>query len=527
MHAVKYTVIKELLLGLTKEPQKVRVKLIIPFKCLQVATTSVALCALVAAQFPLRSAFQSSSGFGENFEPFTNFDQYAGNTLALTSNFGFGTSQQSNPGGNYDYIRSFNFERQSINGIPQDFSPAEQSLQSGGYNSFKPTSRQQYQPAQYQPTFRVPTPTSVPARYQAPVQPYQDPFPVQQFRHPTAPPQYRPQRYQPRAIANSQPYKAPPSFQPYQGLAPKIPQNQLPQQQYQPLSQRYQAPPRRYQVPSQQYETPPQRYQASPQRYQTSPQQYHAPPQQYQASPQQDQAPPQQYQAPPQQHQAPPQQYQAPPQQYQAPPQQYQTPPQQYQQEPQRPRNAFVDTARLSYDAAAPAYTPTNQGGQRSSTSAQPSKKPVITHPAAPVHYVSIGARLEGDYNFGYDTGKASNGDESFRRETRDPDGTVRGSYGYVDSNGKQITVHYEAGKEGFKILSEDEAKTRREAAARGQTDAGNDAPGRSSSMQVISRPRAQDIAVHQSAPEVALDEQPRNVGPVRRLRKRCEVHTA
>lgn len=80
-------------------------------------------------------------------------------------------------------------------------------------------------------------------------------------------------------------------------------------------------------------------------------------------------------------------------------------------------------------------------------------------HPPAPVHYVSIGQKLEGDYKFGYETGKGSNGDESFRKETRDADGTVRGSYGYVDPTGKQVTVHYEAGREGFKILTEDEVK--------------------------------------------------------------------
>ena len=79
---------------------------------------------------------------------------------------------------------------------------------------------------------------------------------------------------------------------------------------------------------------------------------------------------------------------------------------------------------------------------------------------------MSIGQKLEGDYKFGYETGKGSNGDESFRSETRDADGTVRGSYGYVDSTGKQITVHYEAGREGFKILSEDEAKNGKRPAA-------------------------------------------------------------
>ncbi|XP_022705717.1 probable ATP-dependent RNA helicase ddx17 isoform X2 [Varroa jacobsoni] len=114
----------------------------------------------------------------------------------------------------------------------------------------------------------------------------------------------------------------------------------------------------------------------------------------------------------------------------------------------------YINTAQLSYNAAENALPSSN-----TANSSNTPKKPVVVHPPASVHYVSIGEKLEGDYKFGYETGKGSNGDESFRTETRDADGTVRGSYGYVDPRGKQITVHYEAGREGFKILSEDEVK--------------------------------------------------------------------
>jgi len=70
-------------------------------------------------------------------------------------------------------------------------------------------------------------------------------------------------------------------------------------------------------------------------------------------------------------------------------------------------------------------------------------------HPPAPVHYVNIGTELAGDYKFGYDTGKGPLG-QSFREETRLPDGTVKGAYGIMDENGKQRIIRYTAGKAGF-----------------------------------------------------------------------------
>ncbi|KFM82788.1 hypothetical protein X975_14434, partial [Stegodyphus mimosarum] len=70
-------------------------------------------------------------------------------------------------------------------------------------------------------------------------------------------------------------------------------------------------------------------------------------------------------------------------------------------------------------------------------------------HPPAPVHYVNIGADLAGDYKFGYDTGKGPLG-QSFREETRLPDGTVKGAYGILDEQGRQRIIRYTAGKGGF-----------------------------------------------------------------------------
>ncbi|XP_054710922.1 adult-specific rigid cuticular protein 12.6-like [Uloborus diversus] len=76
--------------------------------------------------------------------------------------------------------------------------------------------------------------------------------------------------------------------------------------------------------------------------------------------------------------------------------------------------------------------------------------RPRNYHPPAPVHYVNIGTELAGDYKFGYDTGKGPLG-QSFREETRLPDGTVKGAYGILDENGKQRIIRYTAGKDGFR----------------------------------------------------------------------------
>ncbi|XP_037277924.2 uncharacterized protein LOC119170767 [Rhipicephalus microplus] len=76
-------------------------------------------------------------------------------------------------------------------------------------------------------------------------------------------------------------------------------------------------------------------------------------------------------------------------------------------------------------------------------------------YPPAPVHYVSIGEKLDGEYRFGYDSGNGPLG-HSFRQEFRLPDGSIRGSYGYVDSRGHMRRVHYTAGKSGFVILKDE-----------------------------------------------------------------------
>ncbi|KAH7638755.1 hypothetical protein HUG17_2788 [Dermatophagoides farinae] len=99
-----------------------------------------------------------------------------------------------------------------------------------------------------------------------------------------------------------------------------------------------------------------------------------------------------------------------------------------------------------------PSLSPYQTGSQL-----QTATTPKPYYPPAQVHYVNIGEDLAGDYKFGYDTGKNGAG-QSFREETRLPDGTVKGAYGYIDAEGKQRIVKYSAGIEGFKVESDEEA---------------------------------------------------------------------
>jgi len=55
----------------------------------------------------------------------------------------------------------------------------------------------------------------------------------------------------------------------------------------------------------------------------------------------------------------------------------------------------------------------------------------------------------DGSYNFKYDTSEQREG-RQFRDESRAPDGSVVGKYGYEDPSGVIRVVHYTAGKEGY-----------------------------------------------------------------------------
>lgn len=136
----------------------------------------------------------------------------------------------------------------------------------------------------------------------------------------------------------------------------------------------------------------------------------------------------------------------------------------------------------------------------RQAPAPQPAFRPnpraaAIARPA-PVHYASLGLELAGDYKFGYDTGKGNEG-QSFREETRLPDGTVQGAYGYVDETGRQRIVKYTAGKDGFKAEGDIGPEGAPQAAPRSSAPA----PQPSYAPQPQPAPRPQPQPVYRQPP--------------------------
>ncbi|KAJ6219204.1 hypothetical protein RDWZM_005016 [Blomia tropicalis] len=138
--------------------------------------------------------------------------------------------------------------------------------------------------------------------------------------------------------------------------------------------------------------------------------------------------------------------------------------------QPQAPQYAVPQAPAHQYGAAPGQYAAPQPQYARAASPALSAPAPQA--PASPVsaallrpasvHYANIGETLNGDYKFGYRTG---NGD-SFREETRAPDGTVQGQYGFVDADGKERIVKYTAGVNGFQVLNDGAAPAPAAAAA-------------------------------------------------------------
>jgi hypothetical protein len=143
--------------------------------------------------------------------------------------------------------------------------------------------------------------------------------------------------------------------------------------------------------------------------------------------------------------------------------------PQPFNSQPYRPQSYSPTSIPQSFSAPSiPQYQPQYQSQYQPQYQPQPASAPAPQQNfqttnqinpqnsqnfnPAPVHYSSIGPQLQGDYKFGYHTGDGG----SFREETRLPDGTVQGAYGFIDANGKQRIVKYSAGKDGFKAEGDD-----------------------------------------------------------------------
>lgn len=99
--------------------------------------------------------------------------------------------------------------------------------------------------------------------------------------------------------------------------------------------------------------------------------------------------------------------------------------------------------AQQDYDEYQP---PTRQssGATRFGTQEPPKQEPVAILKQINKH------NEDGSYTYGYE-----GADGSFKIETKDANGDVKGKYGYVDGEGKTRTVEYGANKYGFQPSGE------------------------------------------------------------------------
>lgn len=58
---------------------------------------------------------------------------------------------------------------------------------------------------------------------------------------------------------------------------------------------------------------------------------------------------------------------------------------------------------------------------------------------------------LTGAYSYGYEINDSATGNIQFRNEDRYPNGTVVGSYGYIDQNGNPKHYQYVADERGYR----------------------------------------------------------------------------
>ncbi|XP_013178197.1 PREDICTED: cuticle protein 16.8-like [Papilio xuthus] len=69
-----------------------------------------------------------------------------------------------------------------------------------------------------------------------------------------------------------------------------------------------------------------------------------------------------------------------------------------------------------------------------------------------PTHYYGQGG--PGSYSFGYEVSDPETGNIQYRKEERFPNGTVIGSYGYLDPFGRTRNYQYVADGDGYRVIS-------------------------------------------------------------------------
>ncbi|XP_026485877.2 larval cuticle protein 16/17-like [Vanessa tameamea] len=83
-------------------------------------------------------------------------------------------------------------------------------------------------------------------------------------------------------------------------------------------------------------------------------------------------------------------------------------------------------------------------------------RKPRLSSAAQnPSYYYSDVDGVPGTYSFGYDILDPETGNIQFRTEERYPNGTVVGSYGYIDPRGRSRRFDYVADENGYRVSNE------------------------------------------------------------------------
>ncbi|CAG9560618.1 unnamed protein product [Danaus chrysippus] len=73
----------------------------------------------------------------------------------------------------------------------------------------------------------------------------------------------------------------------------------------------------------------------------------------------------------------------------------------------------------------------------------------------SPSYYYTDVEGQPGTYSFGYDVVDPETGNTQFRSEERYPNGTVVGSYGYVDPKGRSRRFNYIADEYGYRLMND------------------------------------------------------------------------
>ncbi|XP_013186904.2 uncharacterized protein LOC106132118 [Amyelois transitella] len=81
-------------------------------------------------------------------------------------------------------------------------------------------------------------------------------------------------------------------------------------------------------------------------------------------------------------------------------------------------------------------------------------KRLTSAEPMPSYYYTNING-VPGTYSFGYDSFDPSTGNTQYRTEERYPNGTVVGSYGFVDARGQPQRFRYVADVNGYRVTSD------------------------------------------------------------------------